>query len=433
MLKIKKFYKSIFILLYLLTGFHLPAQSTGQSIFGDSTAAKSAESEPATSQKKITVVGLGVSPEAAEKQAITDAVRQAVGAYIDSDTLVQNEEVIKDRILTVSNGFVKEYKVIAPARKRDDGLFEIQIVAKVEINQLLAALKSTSLIHADLDGQNIWAEGVTKLQNANDSVALLQAKMPEYIRKLVKIQLYDSKGQPIDSKEPALTTPNGEVLTLTWYVGFSVDREAYLKHFAPILVKCMQNITNSKGMKFELKNPEVKEHEKENRSGRTDFFGKIPWTLKYRKFEESGSGKKDDRMFDNTIFIVEKATRNLDYLEGTMFLKNEYQNYLKIKNETGFSIAIELISEQGDLIAKGKSEIRAPFSLANKDGYNKYCLSGVGPYFYTEEVNSYFVIAGDPIYPVTVNIPIKDMKDVKKIECRLEVPDFEFSIEPVKS
>ena len=411
-----------------MTGFHLPAQSTGQSIFGDSTAAKSAESEAATSQKKITVVGLGVSPEAAEKQAITDAVRQAVGAYIDSDTLVQNEEVIKDRILTVSNGFVKEYKVIAPARKRDDGLFEIQIVANVEINQLLAALKSTSLIHADLDGQNIWAEGVTKLQNANDSAALLQAKMPEYIRKLVKTKFYDSKGQPIDSKEPALKVTNGEAFILTWYVGFSVDREAYLKHFAPILVKCMQNITNSKGVKFELKNPKVIDS-----GGRRDFFGQIPWTLKYRSFEESGSGKKDYRMFDDTLFIVEKATRNLDYLEGTMFLKNEYQNYLTIKNETGFSIAIELISEQGDLIAKGKSEIRAPFSLANKGDYanKKYCLGGVGPYFYTEEHSS-SVIAADPIYPVSVNIPIKDSKDVKKIECRLEVPDFEFSIEPMK-
>jgi hypothetical protein len=109
MLKIKNSNKSIFIILYLLTAFHLPAQSTGQSIFGDSTAAKSAEAEAATSLKKITVVGLGVSPDAAEKQAITDAVRQAVGTYIDSDTLVQNEEVIKDRILTVSNGFVKEY------------------------------------------------------------------------------------------------------------------------------------------------------------------------------------------------------------------------------------------------------------------------------------------------------------------------------------
>ena len=431
MLKIKNSNKPIFIILYLLTAFHLPAQSTGQSIFGDSTAAKSAEAEAATSQKKITVVGLGVSPDAAEKQAITDAVRQAVGAYIDSDTLVQNEEVIKDRILTVSNGFVKEYKVIAPARKRDDGLFEIQIVAKVEINQLLAALKSTSLIHADLDGQNIWAEGVTKLQNANDSVALLQAKMPEYIRKLVKIQLYDSKGQPIDSKEPALTTPNGEVLTLTWYVGFSVDREAYLKHFAPILVKCMQNITNSKGMKFELKNPEVRELKKEDSGGMRDYLtGQIPWTLKYSEFMPP----EEYRVWLDTLFIVEKATRNLDYLGGTMFLKDDYQNYLKIKNKTGFSIAIELISGQGDLIAKGKSEIRAPFSLANMKiaGEPRYCLGSVGPYFYTE-VKGYSFIAADPIYPVSVNIPIKDSKDVKKVECRLEVPDFEFSIEPAKS
>ena len=64
---------------------------------------------------EIKVTSMGETPEAAEKQAITDAVRQAVGAYIDSDTLTQNEEVIQDRILTLSSGFVKNYRVTTPA------------------------------------------------------------------------------------------------------------------------------------------------------------------------------------------------------------------------------------------------------------------------------------------------------------------------------
>ena len=62
---------------------------------------------------------------------ITDAVRQAVGAYIDSDTLVQNEEVIKDRILTLSAGFVKNYRVTTPAHLVVGGLYQVSIAAMV--------------------------------------------------------------------------------------------------------------------------------------------------------------------------------------------------------------------------------------------------------------------------------------------------------------
>jgi hypothetical protein len=114
---------------YLITAYSAFAQLSGSvSLGGEKKAAPKDATQPAaegaSNQKQITVVGIGLTPEAAEKQAITDAVRQAVGTFIDANTVVKNEEVIKDRILSVSNGFVKEYKPTAPARRRDDGLYE---------------------------------------------------------------------------------------------------------------------------------------------------------------------------------------------------------------------------------------------------------------------------------------------------------------------
>ena len=129
---------------------------TGEVSLGGGLSNQAQEQEnPSTSQKKITVTSVGESPTTAEKQAITDAVRQVVGAYIDSDTLVQNEEVIQDRILTLSSGFVKNYRVTTPAHLVDGGLYQVSIAAMVETNQVASALKAAKIISGDLAGQNL--------------------------------------------------------------------------------------------------------------------------------------------------------------------------------------------------------------------------------------------------------------------------------------
>ena len=224
---LKKYKSKAFIssLLYLTAVYHSPAQLTGQfSLGGEQAAAPNGAAQPsaaaATNQKQITVVGLGLSPEAAEKQAITDAVRQAVGAFIDSNTIVQNEEVIKDRILSVSSGFVKEYKPAAPARKREDGLYEITIVATVESSKVVQALKEQNLISGEVAGQNLWAESSTKVMNAQDGVAMLEAKIPEFIKNSVTITPLGKDGKPQFVKDA-----NGNVLGAVGASGGTGDED----------------------------------------------------------------------------------------------------------------------------------------------------------------------------------------------------------------
>lgn len=187
--------RTLIAIFYLVASSAVHAQITS-SINLDVPASRSEKSSqktaPAKSQK-ITTTGLGATPTEAEKQALSEAVRQAVGALLDAKTLIENEEVIEDRILTVNNGFVKSYDVAAPARKNSDGVFEIKISAVIETSIVAQALHDAG-IKGEMAGQNLWAESTTKSTNAKDALMLLNAKIPEYCKKLIKLQFIDANG-----------------------------------------------------------------------------------------------------------------------------------------------------------------------------------------------------------------------------------------------
>ena len=53
-------------------------------------------------QETITVSasGVGATSEAAEKAALVNAVQQAVGLFLDSETLLKNEGIVYEKILS---------------------------------------------------------------------------------------------------------------------------------------------------------------------------------------------------------------------------------------------------------------------------------------------------------------------------------------------
>ena len=74
----------------------------------------------------VTVSGYGATPEAAERSALQKAVRKAVGEMVDAETIAQNGELIKDKVLSYSDGFVQSKKTISgPEKDEDLGLFSM--------------------------------------------------------------------------------------------------------------------------------------------------------------------------------------------------------------------------------------------------------------------------------------------------------------------
>jgi hypothetical protein len=140
--------------------------ATGQE-FGEGKDEKSkAQSE------KVVAEGVGSTADEALKDAYRNAVRQVVGAVVDAETLLKNDEVISDKVLTYSDGFVKTYDEIS--KKKDRGLFRVKIAAQVERRSVVAKLKAANITVKAVDGGSLFAKEVTTAEAQKNATALLK-------------------------------------------------------------------------------------------------------------------------------------------------------------------------------------------------------------------------------------------------------------------
>lgn len=100
---------------------------------------------PATAQAPqeitLTVSSDGPTKEDATKNALRTAIEQAFGAFVSANTTILNDELVKDEIVTVSNGSIKDYKEIS-AIQTDNGNHFVTLTATVSLPNLITYAKS---------------------------------------------------------------------------------------------------------------------------------------------------------------------------------------------------------------------------------------------------------------------------------------------------
>lgn len=85
-----------------------------------------------------------IARDNAIKDALRKAVEQAVGAFISSETVVENYQVLSDRIYSKAEGYVSEYKVLR--EKQEDDLYRVLISAKVKLGSIKDDLKAIGIL-----------------------------------------------------------------------------------------------------------------------------------------------------------------------------------------------------------------------------------------------------------------------------------------------
>ena len=90
----------------------------------------------------VIVKGVGANRTIALSEAFKEAVRQGIGTYIESNTIVQNDEIIKDNIIELAYGYVENYKVLSESQKGKT--YHIRIQANVS-NEAVSAVLSNIL------------------------------------------------------------------------------------------------------------------------------------------------------------------------------------------------------------------------------------------------------------------------------------------------
>jgi len=121
-------------------------------LFASPAPAQPAGGAPAPGDQTLNVEGVASLTRgdvaAARDRAIDDALRkaveQAVGTLIESETMVQNYQVLSDSIYSQSKGFVRTYKL--NSEKQDGTLYRVSVTATVAVGDVKADLQSLGLL-----------------------------------------------------------------------------------------------------------------------------------------------------------------------------------------------------------------------------------------------------------------------------------------------
>lgn len=83
----------------------------------------------------------GATKEEATANALWSAIEQAYGTFVSANTTLVNDELVKDDIVTITNGNIKNYKEISNETLPNDNTF-VTLQATVSIPQLISYAKS---------------------------------------------------------------------------------------------------------------------------------------------------------------------------------------------------------------------------------------------------------------------------------------------------
>ena len=169
------------------------AQASGSFSFGKPKAA--APADLVTVQAK----GQGESVEAAKKDAVRNAIKQAVGELVDTKTLVENDELVEDKILTLSNAMVEKADY-GEAKRSADGLFEVPVTAVVKKGRLNQELKAVGIATGAVKGDSLAAElfsGKERIANAEKFFAERFKDFPQNVMEAVMLTKDDGEGNQV--------------------------------------------------------------------------------------------------------------------------------------------------------------------------------------------------------------------------------------------
>lgn len=139
-----------------------------------------AMSQPTTveSQGVAAIVrgNLDISRDKAIEDALRNAVEQATGSFIENETLVENYQLLSDKIYSQSRGYVQTYEVLD--EKVDEGLYRVTIQATVASGELKNDLHALNVLMRQVRKPRVMvlfeetmSEGVNSGKLAEDAVS----------------------------------------------------------------------------------------------------------------------------------------------------------------------------------------------------------------------------------------------------------------------
>ncbi len=322
---------------------------------------------------RVIVEGAGTTEKEALGDAFKNAIQQVVGHAIDAETQMKNDEIIKDEILTYSDGFIQSHKVLST--KKDGGLVRTKIQAEVKRRSVIQKLESAKVITQKADGGSLFGEIVTQVEGSQDAKKLLNKAIKGFPLNCLTAEIVEQNGKPFSLA--GTTSKNKNEIGII--VRVKSDAKAY-DAFAKRLCNTLDTIKlQSREDTFKAK-PVTREY----RPNLTDaeYCSNAP-DLKplylMKAYEVFGRCRDQGWGAGKTVVMVNtQRSSKLDNTEWKSFsIDPEIVSGLGILFNSTIGVKLELLDKNGDavmtdrfacIVGRGNSR---PFSLIDCAGVSR--------------------------------------------------------------
>ena len=196
----------------------------------------------------VVATGHGTTVREATRAALRSAVEQVVGTMIDATTLVENDKLIEDEILSYSAGMIASSKTVGEPKKSEDGIYTVKVKASVKKGRLQEKLRSASAVNVTLDGADLFARMTAAKDNLADAEAMIKSVLAKHKDCVIAEAIPGTNGKsPID-----LDPKTGEVFV---NVRVRVDQAKYMQFANEVVEKIGPMATNTLKVKPRFYNP----------------------------------------------------------------------------------------------------------------------------------------------------------------------------------
>ena len=237
--------KCILYVILILCGM-APAVAFAAEAPGNQPNAASVNNTATAAGVNVVASGVGCNEAEATKDALRNAVHQVIGGFLDADTLVKNDDVLRDQILTYSDGYVQKHTLIGQPQTGNNGLVTVTVSALVVKEKLIEKVRAQKITVASLDGASIAGEALTRKDQEKSGGELFKAECRDVFTGLIKTEVV---GKPTyDKEKKELKIGVNVCVDQSAYKAFVTRLEQKLDalkgdtmHLSPVRTECSEN------------------------------------------------------------------------------------------------------------------------------------------------------------------------------------------------
>lgn len=250
-------------------------------------------------EKKIVADGYGATPDLALEKALQNAVEQAAGAYVSSITEIENDEIVKDEVLSLSHGFIKEHRKLSESKFDDE--YKVVVAAIIVEKQMIKSLEASGVkVKYQTSGMVSDLKAWDKMKN--DELQMAKALFDVHQMKdygiIWNYRLYMEEPQRQGTKY----TVKGRV-SATTNSNYSIEFYNLKKILAELALETEE-------MKYQIPVTHT------IRKGSSDYISYDRFAFKVMKQKGNGKIKETTKLVDLIVPIVEPKVTNKNNAYG---------------------------------------------------------------------------------------------------------------------